>query len=171
MPVYDYSSSANPGRPFPTLGHRPPAQQQRERVVPARQTARVHKLANGDSKLSWDISYTHPTRSTTRRTPVPTSTTFLIDPNNPSLSEGPSDNDIKHRFVGDLTYRLPWGFELSAIASWHSGFPYTNSIAFTCSGCTANSLTGQAQTSSAANFTPVFVDGNGHVIDITQATE
>jgi len=168
MPVYDYSSSANPGRPFPTLGIVRQLSSNESAWYRA-QTLEFHKLATGDSKLSWDISYTHADSIDDETNTRSTSTTFLIDPNNPSLSEGPSDNDIKHRFVGDLTYRLPWGFELSAIASWHSGFPYTNSIAFTCSGCTANSLTGQAQTSSAANFTPVFVDGNGHVIDITQA--
>jgi hypothetical protein len=75
---------------------------------------------------------------------------------------------VKHRIVGDLTYRLPFGFRVSAVAFWHSGFPYTGAISFTCSGCTANSLTGQAQTSVAANFTPVFVNSSGQIIDLTQ---
>ena len=169
MPVYDYSSSANPNRPYPDMGIIR-ALSSNENAWYRAQTLELHKLAAGDSKLSWDLSYTHSDSVDDETNTRSTSTTFLIDPNNPSLSEGPSDNDIKHRFTADATYRLPWGFEVSAIAYWHSGFPYTNAISFTCSGCTANSLTGQPQTSVAANFTPVFVDGNGNVIDITAAT-
>ncbi len=168
MPVYDYSSSANPARPYADMGIIRELTSSEQAWYRA-QTLELHKLATGDSRLSWDFSYTHADSIDDETNTRSTSTTFLIDPNNPSLSEGPSDNDVKHRFVGDVTYRLPWGFELSAIAFWHSGFPYTNAISFTCSGCTANSLTGQPQTTQAANFTPVFVDGSGNVIDITQA--
>jgi len=131
-------------------------------------TIEFHKLGVNNSNLSWDFSYTHANSIDEETNTRSTSTTFLIDPNNPKLSQGPSDNDVKHRFVGDVTYRLPWGFQLGAVAFWHSGFPYTAAVSFTCSGCTANSLTGQAQTSQAANFTPVFVNGSGDIIDLTQ---
>ncbi len=169
MPVYDYNSSSNPARPYADMGNI------REISSPEKawyrgQTLEFHKLALGDSKLSWDASYTHAESIDYETNTRSTSTSFLIDPNNPGLSVGPSDNDVKHRIVGDIVYRLPLGFEVSAVGFWHSGFPYTAAISFTCAGCTANSLTGQAQTSQAANFTPVFVDGNGSIIDITQAS-
>ncbi len=167
MPVYDYNSSTNPNRPYADMGIIREVTSNEQAWYRAG-TVELHKLALSDSKLSWDFSYTRASSIDDETNTRSTSTTFLIDPNNPSLSEGPSDNDIKHRVVGDLIYRLPFGFQLSAIAFWHSGFPYTGAISFTCSGCVANSLTGQAQTSVAANFTPVFVDSNNNIIDITQ---
>jgi hypothetical protein len=167
MPVYDYNSSTNPNRPFADLGIIREVTSNEQAWYRAG-TFEFHKLAINNSKLSWDLSYTRASSIDDETNTRSTSTTFLIDPRNPSLSEGVSDNDIKHRVVGDLIYRLPFGFQLSAIAFWHSGFPYTAAISFTCSGCVANSLTGQAQTSVAANFTPVFVDSNGSIIDITQ---
>ena len=169
MPVYDYNSSANPNRPYADLGIIREVTSNEDAWYRA-QTLEFHKLAVNNSNLSWDLSYTHSNSIDEETNTRSTSTTFLIDPNNPRLSEGPSDNDVKHRIVGDFTYRLPWGFRLSAVAFWHSGFPYTAAISFTCSGCTANSLTGQAQTSQAANFTPVFVNSNGEIIDLTAAT-
>lgn len=168
MPVYDYNSSANPARPYADMGIMREITSN-EKAWYRAQTIELHKFATGGAKLSWDVSYTHADSVDYETNTRSTSTTFLIDPKNPALSEGPSDNDMQHRIVGDLTYRLPWGFEVSGIAFWHSGFPYTAAISFTCSGCTANSLTGQAQTTSTANFTPVFVDGNGSIIDLTQA--
>ena len=168
MPVYDYNSATNPARLYADMGNVREVTSN-EKAWYRAQTIELHKYATGGSKLSWDVSYTHADSVDYETNGRSTSTTFLIDPNNPALSEGPSDNDMKHRIVGDLTYRLPWGFEVSGIAFWHSGFPYTGAISFTCSGCTANSLTGQPQTSQAANYTPVFVDGNGNIIDLTQA--
>jgi Carboxypeptidase regulatory-like domain len=169
MPVYDYNSSTNPNRPYADMGIIREVTSNEQAWYRAA-TLEFHKLAINDSKLSWDFSYTKSASIDDETNTRSTSTTFLIDPNNPSLSEGVSDNDLKHRFVGDLIYRLPFGFEFSAVAFWHSGFPYTAAISFTCSGCVANSLTGQAQTSVAANFTPVFVNGSGQIIDITQGT-
>ncbi|HEX7420618.1 MAG TPA: hypothetical protein VF505_12075, partial [Thermoanaerobaculia bacterium] len=169
MPVYDYNSAANPNRPYADMGVIREITSNENAWYRA-QTAEFHKLALNDSKLSWDVSYTHASSIDDETNTRSTSTTFLIDPNNPALSEGPSDNDIKHRVVGDLIYRLPFGFEISTVAFWHSGYPYTGAISFTCSGCTANSLTGQAQTSVAANFTPVFVDSHGAIIDLTQGS-
>jgi hypothetical protein len=168
MTVYDYNSSTNPDRPYADMGNIRELTSN-EKAWYRAQTVELHKLATGSSKLSFDLSYTHSSSVDYETNTRSTSTTFLLDPNNPSLTEGPSDNDVKHRLAGDVTYRLPWGFEVSAMASWHSGYPYTGAISFTCSGCVANSLSGQAQTSQAARYSPVFVDGNGNVIDITAA--
>jgi len=168
MPVYDYNSSTNAARPYSDMGIIREITSNESAWYRA-QTLELHKHAIGGSKLSWDVSYTHADSVDFETNTRSTSSTFLIDPRNPAISEAPSDNDVKHRFVGDVIYRLPWGFEVSGVGFWHSGFPYTGAISFTCSGCTANSLTGQAQTSQAANFSPVFVDGNGSIIDITQA--
>jgi len=168
MPVYDYNSSANANRPYNDMGIIREITSNEDAWYRG-QTIEVHKLALGDSKISWDLSYTHSTSVDYETNTRSTSTTFLIDPNNPKLSEGISDNDVPHRLGGDFTYRLPHGFMLSGIAFWQTGFPWTNAISFTCSGCTANSLTGQAQTTQAASFTPVFVNSSGDVIDITAA--
>ena len=167
MPVYDYNSATNANRPYKDLGVIREITSNEQAWYRAA-TLEFHKLAVNDSKLSWDLSYTRSSSVDDETNTRSTSTTFLIDPNNPSLSEGPGDNDVKHRWVGDIVYRLPWGVQISAVGFWHSGFPYTGAISFTCSGCTANSLTGQAQTSVAANFTPVFVNSSGQIIDITQ---
>jgi Carboxypeptidase regulatory-like domain/TonB dependent receptor len=168
MPVYDYSSSTNPARPYADLGIVRELSSN-ESAWYRGQTIEFRKRPTADSRLSWLISYTHSDSVDDETNTRSTSTTFLIDPNNPSLSEGPSDNDVKHRVTASAIYRLPWGLELSGVGFWHSGYPYTGAISFTCSGCPANSLTGQAQTSQAANFTPVFVDGHGNIIDLTQA--
>jgi len=168
MPVYDYSSSSNPNRPYTDMGNIRELTSE-EKAWYRAGTLEIHKLALGDSPLSWDLSYTYSKSTDYETNTRSTSTTFLIDPNNPALSKGPSDNDVKHRIVGDVIYRLPYGFEVAVVGFWHSGFPYTGAINFTCSGCSASSLTGQAQTSQAASYTPVFVDGNGDIIDITQA--
>ncbi len=170
MPVYDYYSSTNPLRPYNDLGIIREITSN-EQAWYRSQTVELHKLAVSDSNLSWDASYTHSSSIDDETNTRSTSTTFLIDPRNPALSEAASDNDVKHRVVGDLIYRLPFGFQASVVAFWHSGFPYTGAISF--GGCTpscpANSLTGQAQTSVAANFTPVWLDSSGQVIDLTQA--
>lgn len=169
MPVYDYNSSANAARPYADMGIIREITSN-EQAWYRGLTLELHKMALSNSKLSWDLSYTKASSVDQESNTRSTSTTFLIDPRNPSLSEGPSDNDIRNRWVGNMTYRLPWGLQLSAVGFYRSGYPYTAAISFTCSGCPANSLSGQAQTSQAANFSPVFVNAaNGQIIDITQA--
>jgi hypothetical protein len=69
---------------------------------------------------------------------------------------------VTHRIVGDLTYRLPFGFNISGIAQYRSGVPYSRTIAF----AGAMNLNGLTQTTGNI---PVFVDGNGQIIDLTQA--
>ena len=127
-------------------------------------TAEVHKLATGGSKLGWDLSYTHARSIDQDTNERSTSTSFLYDPFNPSLSEGFSDNDVRHRVVGDITYRLPFGFQVAGIGSWRTGTPYTAGMSFTGSGTTANSLNGLSQMSGNI---PVFVNSNGDVIDLS----
>jgi hypothetical protein len=166
LPIYDYSSSANASRLYNDMGIIREITSNEQAWYRAG-TLEVHKHAINNSKVSWDLSYTYANSYDMETNTRSTSTTFLFDPNNPKLSEGYSDNDVKHRVVGDLTYRLPWGFQVSAIGFWHTGFPYTAGITFTCSGCTATSLSGQAQTTGNI---PVFADSNGNIIDITQAS-
>jgi hypothetical protein len=170
LPIYDYNSSANPARLYNDLGIIREITSNEQAWYRAG-TVEFHKLALNDSKLSWDINYTRANSYDFETNTRSTSTTFLIDPRNPSLSEAVSDNDIKDRVVGDLIYRLPLGFEVSAVAFWHSGFPYTAAVSFGgCTpSCSANSLEGQPQTTSTANFTPVWVNSSGQIIDITQA--
>jgi hypothetical protein len=125
-------------------------------------TLETHKPAINNSNLSWDLSYTWSKAIDQDTNERSTSTSFLYDPFNPSLSEGPSDNDVRHRLVGDLTYRLPFGFLVSGIWTWRSGVPYTPANSFT--GTMINGLT---QTSGNI---PLFVDSNGAIIDMTAAS-
>jgi hypothetical protein len=127
-------------------------------------TLETHRLAINNSKFSWDLIYTWSKAVDQDTNERSTSTSFLYDPFNPKLSEGPSDNDVKNRIGGDLTYRLPWGFMVSALGYWRSGVPYTTGIAFTGSGTNANSLNGLSQMSGNI---PVFVDRDGNIIDLT----
>jgi len=131
-------------------------------------TLETHKLAISESKLSWDLSYTWSKSVDEDTNERSTSSSFLFDPFNPKLSEGPSDNDVRHRVVGDLTYRLPWGFMVSTIANWRTGVPYNGGIAFTGVGIpgSPNSLNGLSQ--MTGNI-PVFVNSSGQVIDLTAA--
>ena len=56
---------------------------------------------------------------------------------------------------------------ISGIGTWRSGVPYTAGIQFTgAGGESANSLNGLNQQSGNI---PVFVDGDGNVIDLLQA--
>jgi hypothetical protein len=42
------------------------------------------------------------------------------------LDFGPSDNDVRHRFTGNLVYQLPFGFNAGAIVTANSGAPYNH---------------------------------------------
>jgi hypothetical protein len=122
-------------------------------------TLETHKLAINQSNFSWDLSYTLAEATDQDSNERSTSTSFLYDPNNLDLSEGPSDSDIRHRVVGDFTYRLPWGFTVSAIGSWRTGTPFTRGNAFTG----AMNINGITQTSGNI---PVFVNSEGQIIDM-----
>ncbi len=128
----------------------------------------THRLATAGSKYTWDLSYTLAKAVDQDSNERSTSTSFLFDPNNPKLSAGPSDNDVRHRVVGDFTYELPYGFMVSAIVQIRSGAPYNGGISFTGVGIpgSPNSLNGLSQ--QTGNI-PVFVDSSGAVIDLTQA--
>mgnify|MGYP005842162011 CR=1 FL=1 len=47
------------------------------------------------------------------------------DPLNIDNNWGPSDFDIRHRFVGSGTVRLPWGLQAATIVTISSGYPFT----------------------------------------------
>jgi len=112
----------------------------------------------------FDMNYTYGSAVDEDTNERSTSSSFLYDPKNPALSKGPSDNDIRHRFSANATYRLPWyGFEVSAIFQARTGLPYNGGIAFTGTGTTATSLSGMSQTSGNI---PVFVDSKGSIIDL-----
>jgi Carboxypeptidase regulatory-like domain len=162
LPVYTVTSAGVAGRLYPDMGvirEIYSGEQAWYRAV----TAELHKFS-GDSKFSWDLSYTFANSYDYETNTRSTSTSFLWDPKNPALSEGYSDNDIRHRVVGDLTYHLPWGLLLSAVGTWHTGVPYTEGIAFnSCTGCLSSSLSGQSSTTGNVS---VFVDHSGNVIDL-----
>ena len=132
-------------------------------------TLETHKLAVRGGRLSWDLSYTLADAIDQDSNERSTSSSFLFDPNNPKLSEGPSDTDVRHRVVGDFTYRTFWGISASGIAQFRTGVPYNGGISFTGTGIAGapNSLSGLSQTTGNI---PVFVDRNGATIDLTEAT-
>jgi hypothetical protein len=132
-------------------------------------TVETHKLAVGGSRMSWDLSYTLSKSIDQDSNERSTSSSFLFDPQNPALSEGPSDNDVRHRVVGDFTYRIVWGISASGIAQFRTGVPFNGGISFTGTGIpgSPNSLSGLSQTTGNI---PVFVDAAGSVIDLTEAT-
>ena len=160
LPVYN---SASPNRKYADMGVVRELFSGEESTYRAF-TLETHKLAVNDSKFSWDLSYTWSKAIDQDSNERSTSTSFLYDPFNPELSEGPADSDVRHRVVGDITYRLPLGFTVSAIGSWRTGMPYTRGMSF--SGTTMN-INGITQTSGNI---PVFVDSNGTIIDMTQAS-
>jgi hypothetical protein len=131
-------------------------------------TIETHKLAIGGSKLAWGLSYTLADAVDFESNERSTSTSFLYDPFNPELSKGPSDNDIRHRIVGNATYELWRGIMASGIVQWRTGAPYTGGITFTGVGIpgSPNSLNGL---SSMSGNIPVFVDANGDLINLLDA--
>jgi hypothetical protein len=126
-------------------------------------TVSLRKLGLAGSKLSWLAHYTWSESIDEDTNSRSTSSSFSYDPYDSSISRGPSDNDVTHRVVASATYELPWGFLASGIFNWRTGQPYTRNI-FYSGG--PGSLTGIARMPNV----PVFVDGDGNVIDITAAT-
>ncbi|HEX7151912.1 MAG TPA: TonB-dependent receptor [Thermoanaerobaculia bacterium] len=122
------------------------------------------KLAVAGSRLSMNASYTWSRSIDQDTNERSTSASFRYDPRNPELSEGVSQNDVTHRVVLSGTYELPWGILVSGIGSYRTGVPYTRSIGVG---------SGQAQVNGLFNISeafPVFLDRDGNVIDLTQAT-
>ncbi|HKO56219.1 MAG TPA: TonB-dependent receptor [Thermoanaerobaculia bacterium] len=126
-------------------------------------TVETHKLALNNSRFSWDAHYTWAKSIDQESNERSTSTTFLYDINNVSLSEGPADFDIRHRVVLDGVYELPWGIVVAGIFNWRSGVPYTAGISCNCGGQSLNGLI------NVSGNIPVFVNGSGQVIDLTPA--
>lgn len=124
-------------------------------------TLATRKLAVGDSRFSWLAHYTWSEAIDQDSNERSTSTSFSLDPFDPELSEGRADYDITHRFLASGTYELPWGVLLSGIFTWRTGIPYTAGIDVGFNGL--NGLDAQGVE------TPVFLDRNGRVIDLTRA--
>ena len=125
-------------------------------------TVSLRKLALQGGRFSWLAHYTWSEAIDQDTNSRSTSTSFSYDPYDPSVSEGPSDNDVTHRVVASGTYQLPLGFFVSGIFNWRTGQPYTRNVFFTGG---PGSLTGIARMPNV----PVFVDSSGNVIDISQA--
>lgn len=125
-------------------------------------TVSLRKLALKGSRISWLAHYTWSEAIDDDTNSRSTSTSFSYDPYDPSVSRGPSDNDVTHRVVASSTLQLPFGFSASGIFNWRTGQPYTRNIFFSGG---PGSLTGISRMPNV----PVFVDRNGDVIDLTQA--
>jgi hypothetical protein len=160
VPVYRLN---DPNRPYPLYGS-VLSDVSDEEASNKSVTIETHKLALAGSKLSWDAHYTWAESIDQESNERSTSSTFLFDPFNPKLSEGPADFDIKHRFVADATYELPFGILVSGIFNWRTGAPYTQNIFCNCGGASLNGLI------NVSGNIPVFVDGNGDIIDLTAAS-
>lgn len=126
-------------------------------------TVSLRKLASGNSRLSWLAHYTWSEAIDQDTNSRSTSTSFSYDPYDPEISEGRSDNDVRHRVVASATYELPLGFFVSGIFNSRTGQPYTRNIFFSGG---AGSLTGLTRIGTNV---PVFVDSDGNIIDITTA--
>ncbi len=159
VPIYT-TTAAN--RPYPEFGSIL-ADFSGEKANYRSYTIETHKLALASSKFSWDAHYTWAKAIDQESNERSTSSTFLYDPNNPALSQGPADFDIRHRVVANTTYQLPFGFLVSGILRWNSGAPYTAGISCNC-GANLNGLI-----NTTGNL-PVFIDGSGNIIDLTQAS-
>jgi hypothetical protein len=121
-------------------------------------TVSTRRFALGDSRFSWFAHYTWSEAIDQDSNERSTSTSFSLDPYNPELSEGRADYDVTHKVVASATYELPFGVMVSGIANWRTGQPYTPGV----SGFTYG-------LSSIGVNIPVWVDGNGDIIDLTQA--
>lgn len=158
VPVYNLTSAT---RPYPEYGS-VLVDFSGERASNRSFTIETHKLALENSKFSWDAHYTWSKSIDQESNERSTSTSFLFDPFNPSLSQGFADFDIRHRVVLDATYELPFGILVAGIFNWRSGAPYTRNIFCNCGGQGVNGLINQS-----GNI-PVWLDSNGDVIDLTQ---
>ncbi|HYG63289.1 MAG TPA: TonB-dependent receptor, partial [Thermoanaerobaculia bacterium] len=157
LPVY---SQTSPSRPYPELQavrqHRSDGEGEYTSL-----TVSARKRAIGALPLTLLAHYTWSEAIDQDSNERSTSSSFSLDPFNPSLSEGRADYDVTHRVVMSGTYELPWGVMLSGIFLWRSGTPYTAGI--------DTGFIGLNGIDSQSVDTPVFVDGSGNVIDLTLA--
>ncbi len=126
-------------------------------------TLTTKKLAVSGSKFSYLAHYTWSEAIDQDSNERSTSTHFSLDPYNPEFSEGRADYDVTHRVVLSGNYQLPFGINVAGIGTWRTGTPYTRSIS-SPGGNPINGLNG------FGIEVPVFVDGSGKVIDLTQAS-
>jgi len=164
LPVYDLNTAARPYTDMGVVRELCSCESASYRAL----TLETRRRSSSRWLPSWDASYTLARSIDQDTNERSTSTSFLFDPNNPELSEGPSDNDVRHRFIGNAIYALPWGVQVSAIVQVRSGVPYNGGIAFTGVGVPGSptSLNGLSQTTGNI---PVFVNAAGGIIDLAQA--
>jgi hypothetical protein len=72
------------------------------------------------STVNWNASYT---LSKTERD-VEGFQFTAQDMNNPDGDRGLANNDRRHQFIANVTYQMPWGFQLGAVAQARSGNPW-----------------------------------------------
>ena len=120
-------------------------------------TLSTKKLAAGASRFTWMAHYTLAESIDQDSNERSTSAQFSIDPFDPELNEGYADYDIRHKFVASSTYEAPLGILVSGIFNFRTGQPYTPSVSGLSNGL------------STTNFTPLFVNANGDVIDLAAA--
>ncbi len=70
--------------------------------------------------VNWNVSYTF---SKTERD-VEGFQFTAQDMNNPDGDRGLASNDRRHQFIANVTYQMPWGFQLGAVAQARSGNPW-----------------------------------------------
>lgn len=155
LPQYSVS---NPNRPYPEF------QNVTQHVSDAEASYRAftvstRKLSTGTSPFTWLAHYTWSRAIDQDSNERSTSSSFRLDPFNPELGEGPADYDVTHNFVLSGTYQAPFGIDVAGILSWRSGIPFSRTI-----NGLGNGL------GSVSVFTPVFLDDDGEVVDLTQAS-
>jgi hypothetical protein len=106
----------------------------------------------------WYVNYTWSRAIDQDSNERATNASSRIDPFNPELNEGHADFDVKHKFVASGMYQLPAGVLVSGILHWRSGVPWTRSINGFGNGLADLGIS-----------TPVFLDRNGDVVDMTAA--
>lgn len=116
------------------------------------------RLSTGNSRFSWLAHYTWSEAIDQDSNERSTSTSLSLDPFDPELSEGRADYDVTHKVVLSGSYELPFGILVSGIYNWRTGIPYTMNV-----GGINNGL------GDVSAATPVFIDRDGNVIDLTQA--
>lgn len=148
-------------RPYPELGrvlqHRSDAEGDYTSL-----TLSTRRNALGNSRFSWLAHYTWSEAIDQDSNERSTSSSFSLDPFNPEISEGRADYDVTHRFLASGTFELPWDIMLSGIFLWRTGIPYTAGVDIVGS-------VGLSGLDAQSVETPIFLDSNGRVVDLTLA--
>lgn len=113
------------------------------------------KLPVANTRFTWLAHYTWSKAIDQDSNERSTSSAFSLDPFDPELNEGYADYDVRHKFVASGSYEAPFGVLVSGIFNFRTGQPWTPSV---------NGISNGLFTSV---FTPLFVDADGEVIDLS----